>query len=233
MTEPDFLGTTRAAYDTLATDYAEHTRGNLASQPLDRAMLTGFAELVRAAGLGPVADIGCGPGHATAHLHAMGLRAFGVDLSPEMVALARQAHPGPRFDEGTMTALDVPDATLGGILARYSIIHLPTEQLPRVFAEFHRVLAPGGHLLLVFQVGDERRHRTEAYGHQISLPYYLRPPDRVAELLGQAGLAVHARMVREPEQEETVPRASLLARKPADPAERDPAERDPAERDPG
>jgi SAM-dependent methyltransferase len=215
MTEPDLLGTTRAAYDTLALDYAEHTRDALARQPLDRALLAGFADLVRAADLGPVADLGCGPGHATALLRDLGLAAFGVDLSPEMVALARQAYPGLRFDEGSMTAMDLPDGALGGILARYSIIHIPTEQLPDVFDEFHRVLAPGGHLLLVFQVGDEPRHRSEAYGHQISLPYYLRPADRVAELLSRAGLDVHARMVREPQDEETTPRATLLARKPA------------------
>jgi hypothetical protein len=53
----------------------------------------------------------------TAHLHTLGLTAFEVDLSPEMVVLARPAHPGLRFDEGSMTAPDLPDGTLGGIVA--------------------------------------------------------------------------------------------------------------------
>jgi ubiquinone/menaquinone biosynthesis C-methylase UbiE len=64
-----------------------------------------------------------------------------------MVAPARRSNPGLRFEEGSMTALDLPDGALGGIVAMYSIIHIPRERLPEVFAEFHRVLAPGGHRL--------------------------------------------------------------------------------------
>ena len=143
-----------------------------------------------------------------------GLDVFGVDLSPEMLAQARRAYPELRFDEGSMTDLDLADGTLGGVTALYSTIHIPTERLPDVFAEFRRVLAPGGYLLLAFQVGDELRLRTEAFGHAISLQYHLRPPDRVAELLGAAALPVLARLVREPGEGETVPRAYLLARRP-------------------
>lgn len=114
-----------------------------------------------------------------------------------------------------MTALDLTDGVLGGIVAWYSIIHTPPERLPVVFAEFHRVLGPGGHLLLAFQVGDERVHLEQAYGHALSLDAYRLPSDRVAELVGQAGLVVVARLVREPEEPEKVPQAYLLAHKPA------------------
>jgi len=47
-----------------------------------------------------------------------------------------------------MTALELPDGGLAGIVAWYSIIHTPPEHLPSVFAELFRVLAPGGHLAL-------------------------------------------------------------------------------------
>jgi hypothetical protein len=102
--------------------------------------------------------------------------------------LALSGLAGVRLDEGSMTALDLPDGALGGIAALYSIIHIPPERLPGVFAEFHRVLAPGGHLLRAFQVGDERRHLSEAFGRAVSVDAYRLPPDRVAELLGEAGL---------------------------------------------
>jgi len=215
MTEPDFLRSTRAFYDTVAADYAARFHAELTVKPLDRALLAAFAELVRGAGGGPVAELGCGPGWVTAHLDSLGLAAFGIDLSPEMVALARRTHPGLRFDEGTMTDLDLPDGGLGGIVAWYSIIHTPQERLPEVFAEFHRVLAPGGQLVLAFQNRDERLHRTEAFGRVVSIDYHFRPPERVAESLGRAGFVVHARATREPEADENIPRAYLLARKPA------------------
>ena len=119
MAEPEFLTTTRAFYDAVAADYDDHFGDTLAARALDRAVLAGFAELVRAAGGGPVADVGCGPGRVTAHLHDLGLSVRGIDLSPQMVALARRTHPGLRFDEGSMTALDVPDGSLGGLVLRH------------------------------------------------------------------------------------------------------------------
>lgn len=214
MTEPSYLRTVRAAYDAVAADYAEHFSTELEAKPLGRAMLAAFAELVQASGAGPVADIGCGPGRLTAHLHSLGLTAFGVDLSPAMVAVARRAHPGLRFDEGSMTALDLSDGALRGIVAWYSIIHIPPEALPAAFAEFNRVLGPGGRLLIAFQVRDEPLYLTEALGHTVSLDFYRRSPDRVAELLEQAGLVVDARLLREPDETEKVPQAHLLAHKP-------------------
>ena len=136
MTEPDFLRDTRTSYDAIATVYAERFRDELAARPLDRAMLAGFAELVRAGGAGPVADVGCGPGRVTRYLNDLGLPVFGIDLSPEMIAVARRTYPGLRFEVGSMLALDVPDAALGGVLAWYSVIHVPDERVPEAFAEF-------------------------------------------------------------------------------------------------
>jgi ubiquinone/menaquinone biosynthesis C-methylase UbiE len=149
----------------------------------------------------------------------LGLPVFGIDLSPGMVEVARRSYPGLRFDVGSMLALDLPDAALGGVLAWYSVIHLPDERLPEAFAEFCRVLAPGGLTLLAFQAGDESLHLAEALGHPVSLDFRRRQPERVAELLGQAGLVVRARLVREPDDDgdfaERKEQAFLLARKPA------------------
>ncbi len=218
MTEPEFLSATRASYDALAADYAGRFRDELAARPLDRAMLAGFAELVQAAGGQPVADVGCGTGRVTAFLDDLGLPVRGVDLSPRMIAAARRSFPGLRFDVGSMLALELPDGALGGVLAWYSIIHIPHERLPEVFAEFCRVLAPGGYAQLAFQAGNEPLHLTEAMGHPVSLDFYRRQPDQVARLLGQAGLVVRAQLLREPDEEGGFPertrQAFLLARKP-------------------
>lgn len=214
----DFLSRTRASYDTLASAYAERFRSELAAKPLDRAVLGGFAELVKAADLGPVADIGCGTGRITAYLHTLGLSVFGIDLSPEMVSAARGEHPHLRFQQGSMTELELQNNSLGGIVAWYSIIHIPDEDLLDVFAQFCRVLAPGAPVLLSFAVGDEALHRHEVGGHEVSLDFHPRQPDTVTDLLAEAGLSERARLVRQPDEEgefrEWVPQSYLLARKP-------------------
>jgi SAM-dependent methyltransferase len=215
MTAASSLGATRASYDTVAVDYASLLADELAAKPLDRAMLGAFAEHVTADGGGPVADLGCGPGRVTAYLRDIGLPAFGVDLSPGMVAEARRRHPDLRFDVGTMSALDLADGSLRGALAWYSLVHTPPEELGLYVAEFHRVLAPGGHLLLAFKVGDERVRLEHAYGHPVDLDVYRFSPERVAGLLVRTGFEVSARLVRAADRWEATPQAFLLARKPA------------------
>ncbi|MGW3472906.1 class I SAM-dependent DNA methyltransferase [Saccharopolyspora sp. NPDC000995] len=212
VTESSALRDTRAAYDAIAAQYAELFSNVLETLPMERALLAAFAELVQGHGAGPVADIGCGPGHVTAHLHALGLTTFGIDLSSEMVALARRAHPDLRFNVGSMTDLDLADEVLGGILASYSIIHTPPQQLPAVFTEFQRVLAPGGHLLLGFFAGNDPL--AQEFDHKVTLAYRW-SPDSLAELLRQAGFIEIARMRREPhENERQFQQAQLLVRKP-------------------
>ncbi|SCG69008.1 class I SAM-dependent DNA methyltransferase [Micromonospora halophytica] len=218
MTAPDFLTTTRASYDTMAADYTGFVAGELAARPLERALLAAFAETVRAGGGGPVLEVGCGNGRITRHLSDLGLDVGGLDLSPGMIAEARRLHPDLRFTVGSMLDLDQSDGALAGLVAWYSVIHLPDDRLPAAFAGFHRVLAPGGHALLAFQVGDEPVHRTDAWGHEVDLVFHRRRPERVAALLEAAGLQVRARLCREPEQwqgrPEPTAQAFLMARRP-------------------
>ncbi|WP_395295931.1 class I SAM-dependent DNA methyltransferase [Kitasatospora hibisci] len=215
MTEPEFLSETRAFYDAIAVDYAARFRDVSADDPLDRAMLAAFADLVRADGGGPVAELGCGTGRVTAHLHRLGLDVLGIDLSPGMLATARAEYPELRFEVGSLLDLPLGDAVLAGAVAWYSIIHTPRERLPEVFAELHRVLAPGGHLLLAFQVGDGPLRIEQPFGIPVALDFRRRRPELVAELAAGAGLEVTTRLVRERGREETAPQAVLLARRPA------------------
>ncbi|MFD3999605.1 class I SAM-dependent methyltransferase [Streptomyces rubiginosohelvolus] len=212
------LDAIRQSYDTVAADYARFVKDPGALDPVSRAVLSAFAELVVSSSLGPTADVGCGPGKVTAYLTELGVPAFGVDLSPRMIELARAAHPDLRFDVGPMSALAAGDGELGGVLAFYSTHHLPPAELPQVYREFHRALAPGGHLLLVTRVGEEEhQRRTYGYGDGDPAPFdsYRLPAGRIAELLERAGFAITAQTLQAPEEGAKRPVASFLARKPA------------------
>ncbi|MDG4763268.1 methyltransferase domain-containing protein [Solwaraspora sp. WMMD406] len=214
MSDAEFLSTTRDSYDAIVDEYVEGVKSALDEAPLDRAMLGMFAELVRSTGTVSVADVGCGPGRVTVLLAEYGLDAFGVDLSPGMIGYARQAYPGLRFEVGSMLDLDLPDGGLGGLLAYFSIIHLPWKRRPEAFAEFHRVLVPGGYLMLVFQIGDEIRHRDEYEGKRIDLRFHRQRPAEVKRLLADAGFLVLVTVEQTPPTPGLPPLGMLVARKP-------------------
>lgn len=134
---------------------------------------------------GRLLDAGCGPGHWTAFLGAGGRDAEGIDLTPAFVEAARAEHPGIRFSEGTMRDLPYEDASLGGVLAWYSLIHLPPADVPAVLAEFARVLAPGGGLLIGFFDGAAG----EGFAHAVAPAHYW-SADALGALLDAAGFDV-------------------------------------------
>jgi SAM-dependent methyltransferase len=218
MTEHSFLDVARQAYDVLAVEHTDRIRWDptLASAPLDRALLGVFAEWVRTTGDAPVADVGCGSGRITRILADLGLDVFGVDLAPEMIRLAQRLYPDLPFSIGSMLTLDAADASLGGVLAYYSIIHVPREHRLAVFREFHRALVPAGVLMLAFQIGDETRRHDEIDGAKIP-PWiaYRQRPDEVVDLLIAAGFDMLVRAVREPETGAEPPQGYLLARRAA------------------
>jgi ubiquinone/menaquinone biosynthesis C-methylase UbiE len=214
VTTDDWLADTRTSYDTVAVSYTDQLRGVIAGDPYLRAALAVFAERVLAAGGGPVADVGCGPGHVTAHLHGLGVDAFGIDLSPGMIDVARRDHPGLRFEVGSMTNLRLPDASVAGLLAWWSLIHIPDDEVPTVFAHFRRVLRPGAPLQLGFHVGDISRLKTQGYGgHPMTVYVHRRQPDKVASWLRDAGFEIEAQWLCDPDEQ--VPQAFLFARCPS------------------
>ncbi|MGW5123487.1 class I SAM-dependent DNA methyltransferase [Streptomyces sp. NPDC004069] len=188
-----WLDDTRTSYDTVAASYADLTRHLLDETPEERAVLALFADLVRAQGGGPVADVGCGTGRITAHLRQLGVDAFGIDLSPGMLEVARRDHPGLRFDLGTMTDLDLGDASMTGLVAWYSLIHVPDDEIDSVFAHFQRAVRPGGLLLLSFHVGGESRLKTEGYGgHPMKVHVHRRQHHQMMAWLNDAGFAIES-----------------------------------------
>ena len=207
-----WLSDTRTSYDTVAASYAEQLRGALADRPHMRGMLALFAELVPDGG--PVADVGCGPGLITADLRALGIDAFGIDLSPAMFDIARREQPGVRFEVGSMTDLALADESVAGLLAWWSLIHVPDDVVPTVLAHFHRVLRPGGPLMVGFHVGDVTTVKTKGYGgHPMNIQVHRRRPAQVAAFLRDAGFTIESEVVLNPD--ERVPGAIVFARRPA------------------
>jgi ubiquinone/menaquinone biosynthesis C-methylase UbiE len=225
VAESEHVSSARVVYDATAVLYARLVGTELSSAfegAVDRALLAAFAEVLGDTP-GTVADVGCGPGRVAAFLAARGLDVVGVDISRAMLAVARDAHPGLRFDEGQLAALPFADRSLRGVVAWYSIIHTPAEHLEDVFSEFARVLSDGGDLLLAFQAGSgEVVQRVDAYGTGSSLISFRHSVDAVVRILIAAGLEVRAQALREPEMNhESTRQAFVLARRVLRPSRAD------------
>jgi SAM-dependent methyltransferase len=171
---------TRASYDRIADEYVSHVYDELRHKPFDRALLDRFAASVGGpvevgecvdARPDPIVDLGCGPGQVGRYLHDRGLAVSGVDLSPAMVERARALNPGMAFEVGDLRALPYRDGTIGGLVAFYSIVHVPRADLVATLCEWARVLRSGGRLLLAFHVGDEVRRVEELWGQPTRLDF--------------------------------------------------------------
>lgn len=201
------------SYDRVATEYTAQIANELAGKPLDRALLNAFAEQVGT--LRPICDLGCGPGHVAAFLAAAGATVTGIDLSSGMITHARQRYPALTFQQGDMRSLAVPDATFGGIIAFYSIIHLTPSELLPTFQEWWRVLGQAGRVLVAFHSGDSVVHLDAWWEQPVDLDFHFLQPEAVAATLQQAQFTIEAivRRAPYPDVEHPSERAYLLARK--------------------
>ncbi|GAB3404021.1 class I SAM-dependent methyltransferase [Flindersiella endophytica] len=197
MTWPDFA----SSYDVVAADYAAAFAGELAGKPFDRDLLDRFAAAV--AGGGPVWDVGCGAaGHVTRYLADRRVEVVGADISPGSIAQAAKAQPDLEFRVADMRSLPADDSSLRGIVAFYSLIHLPRQELPSAFAEFGRVLAPGGDLLVSMHGGTGEFASGQFLGHAVPFRATLVGLDELAGFAESAGFHVRERQARPPYNQE-------------------------------
>ncbi len=136
----DLLRKTISTYNFTAEDYAEKTDKLL---PLER--LNEFINLMGKTS-GQVLDLGCGPGRDARYLYNEGFQVIGVDLSSELLNIARQRVPGGLFlnmdISGTLSQSWMEKC--GGVWASASLVHVPLEKLSYSMGQISDVLVPQG-----------------------------------------------------------------------------------------
>lgn len=202
------------SYDRVAAEYARRIAGELEHKPLDRELLERFAREVRANLEHLVCDLGCGPGHVARFLHDLDVPVVGIDLSDGMVDEARRLNPDIPFRQGDMRALDVPDGSFTGIVAFYSILHVPREEVTAALREMRRVLLPGGLLLLTFHIGHEVRHSDEFFEVPVDLDFVFFEVEEMEGYLRDASFTQIESIQRDPypDVEVQTRRAYIFAR---------------------
>lgn len=205
----------RNAYDALAEAYADRFANALDEMAVDRAVLGLFCELVLDSGVGSsVGDIGCGPGRLAPYLAARGLTPHGVDLSPEMVRVARRDFPSFPFGLADLRELPFRDSCLAGVVCWYSLMYLSPADRPRAFGELARIVAPGGYLTTAFKAGDDtvrRGGRTAGLGGEFDVYWF--SPEEMERQVTEAGFHVVFWAGRPADPTEAQPQGFLIARR--------------------
>lgn len=205
---------TQSSYDRVAADYAERYQNEMDDKPFDRDCLDRLAREV--GDLGPICDLGCGPGQIARYLHHRGVKTLGVDLSANMIAEAQRLNPEIHFHQGNMLSLPDADDSWGGIAAFYCIIHIPREQIVEALLEMKRVLKPGGILLITFHIGTEVKHLDKWWERPVNLDFASYLPSEMEAWLRMSGFELIKTLTREPDPkvEVATQRAYLFAKKP-------------------
>lgn len=173
--------------EAVAEPYAEAFGDEVRGLPFERWLLDRVAVEVDDA---PVVEVGCGPGQVTAWLAESGVTAQGLDLSPAMVAVARERHPDLTFEVGDLRQLMRPAGASGwgAVLAWYSLIYLAESELPSAVGALARPLAPGGLLVVAMHAGAAVRHTGSWFEQEVDLEVVLHDPEVVRTAFATAGL---------------------------------------------
>lgn len=211
-------------YDSMADEY-ERAFPEPFRTPLERHAVGAFVDSVKESGVsGQVVDVGCGTGHVTTVLREAGLPVTGVDPSEAMVGIARESHPDVPFevigpDAGQWTAL-AEGHDLAGVLARFSLIHVPPERVPAVLESWAERMPEGGVVMLAFQAMDRGR-AVVSFDHAVA-PAWRWHPEVMADHLLRAGFREVWHSMSRPDDEHRFPECHLLAVRSLEPVPQDP-----------
>lgn len=186
----------RDVYDLVADEYAKVFGDELDRKPFDRELLDAFAERMREQG--PVLEIGCGPGQVARYLHQRGVQISGLDLSLRMVEIARRRNPDIPFSTGDMAWLELEDAALAGVVAFYSLIHIPRASVLDLLRELRRVVRGGGVLFVAVHGGTGTARNDEFLGYPVAMEATLFELDELSALIERAGFAIDDARLRAP-----------------------------------
>ncbi|OEJ98381.1 class I SAM-dependent methyltransferase [Streptomyces thermolilacinus] len=165
-----------------------------------------------------VLDVGSGTGRPTAErLARAGFDVTGIDVSAEMVRVARERVPGARFEVADVRTFEPPEGGYDAVCAFFPLLVMDQPEVAGSLTRMASWVAPGGALALATVPGDIRGLDIVWMGHRVTVSSL--SSDEHLRLLAAAGLEVvhHHTAVYRPHGPDAGPEEHLYvhARRPA------------------
>ncbi len=157
-----------------------------------------------------VLDAGCGNGRDCKYINQKGFNVKGIDLSKEMLVIAKKMVPKVDFEVMDITNITYSDNSYDGIISNCSFFHIPVEELPKTLNSFSKILKPNGKLLLILQEGLGEAMIEEPFrkGVYIYINYF--SVKQISELLLKHGFEIDSILKEESPNDLELGKAKLI-----------------------
>ena len=183
---------TLGTYEEVADEYQSRHGDRSDVEPIVEAFRDRVADATSTADHAPrVLDVGCGPGWETASFTSAGFEVIGLDITPSFLGDARDRAPDAAFVRGDMRELPVADASVDGLFALASLLHVPKGDVENALRAFRRVLVDEG-VLTVVTKRTSADDRESPYGEADRRYFAYYEPSALRERLATAGFAIES-----------------------------------------
>jgi len=137
-----------------------------------------------------ILDVGCGPGQFSKYMAKRGFRVTGIDFSDGMLKIAGKKVLEAEFQKMDMRKLVYPENTFDALLVSYSLIHIPSNQIPDTVKGFYKVLKPGGYLEVIAQKGKANQIVDEPFMPSEKMFFNFFNHDKLVKFFKNAGFEI-------------------------------------------
>ncbi|MEK7165398.1 MAG: class I SAM-dependent methyltransferase [Patescibacteria group bacterium] len=179
----DHITQTIDVYNAIAADYADTIENYAPQKELDQ-----FLRLVKKGG--EILDVGCAAGRDSFYFAEHELKVTGIDLSEQLLKIARKKGPHLNFKKQDMRQLKFSPASFDGIWAHASLLHLSRNEVPSVLRQFFKILKSTGILYISVKVGDGEADVIDDFSSEYPRHFTFFRKVELNKMIGNSGFKV-------------------------------------------
>ena len=176
MTSNEKKNTVIKDYNDIAKEYADEFFGTKAYE----RYIDNFLKVLNGK---KILDVGCGNGTDCKYIKDKGYDINGIDISENMLKIAKEKVPNVKFEIMDMTNMEYSNNIYDGIISNCSLFHIPSEEVLLTLKEFNRVLKVDGKILVVVQEGKGEEMVDEPYRHGTKVYMNFFTEEKITNLL--------------------------------------------------